>query len=157
MLKEDLQIFHAAEVDVGIRDVDPVRAGIFLLILPHQLPQIISGAFQRRGHHIRAYAVTVVRIAAFIIAAPVFGAGGHIGQSALQNIRLVIDAVPVLVRAALQRRDPAFIAVRRALYGGILVSESGESGGRGRAAETDGGCREEDGFLFRHGQHGPFF
>ena len=113
MFKIDLQIVHSPEININIRFIYPIRSGDFTDVFLYQRHQVISRSPQSVCHHIRAHAVTVIRIAGLIIFALIFRSRCDIIQRSLQNIRLIINSVIILIRPAPHRLNLPHILIRQ--------------------------------------------
>ena len=100
MGKIDVQIRDSAEIDVDIRAADSIGSRILLNIRIHQIHKIISCAQQREADDISTYTVPVIRITGRIVGTFIFRHGGGVFPRAPEDVRLVVQAVAVLIVAA---------------------------------------------------------
>ena len=111
MREKHLQISYPSEIYICIWFCYHIILWLLPDICVHKLLQIISGIFQRISNYIRANSITIVRITGFIIAAFVFWMCAHIGQCAVQNIKLVVYPVIIPIYAAMKLRYSALIVI----------------------------------------------
>ena len=119
-----LQISHPSEINVFIRLFYIVTHLICPDILIYQSHQIISGAFQRKCHHICTYAITVIRIACLIIFTFIFRLSSNVVQCTLEDIRLVVYAVPIFVCHAVDLWDNLAVSIWKTFRRSILIPET---------------------------------
>lgn len=95
--KVDLQVPHPAEVDVFIGGVDVIVLRMGADVCVHQLAQIVPGMEKSKGHYVGADPVSVVGITAGVVPALIFWLGGDVVPDPLEEVGLVVDAVPIPV------------------------------------------------------------
>ena len=144
----DRQVPDAPEVDlpVGGHDVVLLRGAQDIRV--YQLHQVIARAPEGEGHHVRADAEAVVRVAGGVVRALIAGLFRHIGAGALQDIRLVVHAVAVPVHGAHVGRD-AEIGIGEALVGQDVQTVENIHGGDHRGGEAE--RQQEGGNFSLHG------
>ena len=97
MGKIHFQIIHSPEINVNIRLLYVVILRMRIDIFFHQFHEIIAGASHCICHKICTDAILVVRISCRIIFTFIDRFCGNILSCALENIRLIVNPVSVLI------------------------------------------------------------
>lgn len=112
--------------------------------------KIIAGVFEGKSDNIGANAVAVVRVAAGVVFALIFGIGGEIGTGARENVGLVVDAVVVGVLRTDISGDIE-VSVGESLPG--CVAKIPEKASKGYHHDD---CKNNEGGFERAGHGGGF-
>ena len=122
VLEIDKEIPDTAEINILVRRVHLIIFRMLTDICINELAQVVAGCFHSVCDDIRTDAVPVIRVAGAVVFAFIFGMRSHIVQRALQNVRLIVQAVPILIDAAMKLRNLAGILTGWSSRRRMLVS-----------------------------------
>ena len=122
VLEIDKEIPDTAEINILVRRVHLIIFRMLTDICINEFAQVVAGCFHSVRDNIRADAVPVIWVAGAVVFAFIFGMRSHIVQRAMQNVRLIVQAVPILIDAAVKLRNLAGILTGWSSRRRMLVS-----------------------------------